>query len=163
MTKEQYNELPPNRKLDVAWYLWNTYIEMDSDQYDSEVHYGAYGLRRMFVNSRNIARRGKDFFELDKIAAFDAKSAPVTENTDFPIFKLTRRFVGVKAVRVSREISQSRFYWIDFDVKIGDVFYNKNDSGYGSISSWGLSCNNDHFDWSCEIPMQYIEPLEKKN
>jgi hypothetical protein len=86
------------------------------------------------------------------------ENVPASKELDFPIPTLGKVFDGVKTVVVSRDIPKQRFHWIDFEISVGDTFNNKNSNGYGTCSSWGLACNNDQFDWTCELPLQYLEP-----
>lgn len=158
MTKAEYNSLHDGEKLDLAWFLWNQYIDLNSPSYNQEFHFAVYGSRRLFVNSRNIATRGSELFELEIIRNIKMEDIPSSKELDFPIPTLGKVFDGVKTVIVFRDISKQRFHWIDFDIAVGDTFYNKNSNGHGTCSSWGLGCNNDQFDWTCEIPMQYIKP-----
>jgi hypothetical protein len=158
MTKAEYNSLNDGEKLDLAWFLWNQYIDLNSPSYNQEFHFAVYGSRRLFVNSRNIATRGSELFELEIIRNIKMEDIPSSKELDFPIPTLGKVFDGVITVIVSRDISKQRFHWIDFDIAVGDTFYNKKSNGHGTCTSWGLGCNNDQFDWTCEIPMQYIKP-----
>lgn len=85
---------------------------------------------------------------------------PATEESDFPIPTLGKVFDGIKTVVVSRDIPKQRFHWIDFEISVGDIFNNKNSNGHGTCSSWGLGCKNYQFDWTYELPLQYLEPKE---
>ena len=163
MTIEEYNNLNDQEKLNVAWLIWRKYIDLDSPDYNKEFHYQAYGSRRLFVNSRKIAKRGIKLFKLEIIHKLKMEDIPNSEEKDFPIPNLGKIFEKVQSVRVHREIPKERFHWIDFEIAKGDIFINKNSNGHGTCSSWGLGCNNENFDWTCEIPLQYIEPLPEKN
>jgi len=158
MTKAEYNNLNDGEKLDLAWFLWNQYIDLNSPSYNQEFHFAVYGSRRLFVNSRNIARRGSELFELEIILNIKMENVPASKGLDFPIPTLGKVFNGVKTVIVSRDIPTQRFHWIDFEISVGDIFNNKNSNGYGTCSSWGLGCNNDQFEWTCELPLQYLKP-----
>lgn len=160
MTKAEYNYLNDGQKLDLAWFLWNRYIDLNSPSYNQEFHFAVYGSRRLFVNSKNIGRRGSELFELYIIQNIKMEFIPASKELDFPIPTLGKVFDGVKTVIVSRNMPKQRFHWIDFEISVGDIFNNKNINGYGTCSSWGLGCNNDQFDWTCELPMQYLEPYE---
>ena len=157
MTKVEYNNLNDNEKLNLAWILWNKYIDLDSPSYNQEFHFAVYGSRRLFVNSRNIAKRGTELFELDIIRNIKMQNIPVSKELDFPIPTLSKVFDKVETIIISRDIPKERFHWIDFELSVGDILYNKNSNGYGTCSKWGLGCNNDQFDWTCELPMQYLE------
>jgi len=158
MTKAEYNSLNDGEKLNLAWFLWNKFVDLDSPHYNQEFHFAVYGSRRLFVSSINIAKRGTELFELDIIRNIKMKDVPATDELDFPIPTLGKVFERVRTVRVNRNIPKERFYWIDFEIAAGDIFSNKDSNGHGTCSSWGLGCNNDQFDWTCEIPMQYIQP-----
>ena len=160
MTKAEYNNLNDGEKLDLAWFLWNQYIDLNSPSYNQEFHFAVYGSRRLFVNSRNIARRGSELFGLEIIRNIKMEDVPSSKELDFPIPTLCNVFDGVKTVIVSRDIPKQRFHWIDFEISVGDIFNNKNSNGYGTCSGWGLGCNNDQFDWTCEVPMQCLEPYQ---
>ena len=160
MTKAQYNNLNDGEKLDLAWFLWNRYIDLNSPSYNQEFHFAVYGSRRLFVNSKNIGRRGSELFELYIIHNIKMEHIPASKELDFPIPTLGKVFDGIKTVIVSRDIPKQRFHWIDFEISVGDTFNNENSNGYGTCSSWGLGCNNDNFDWTCELPLQYLEPKE---
>ena len=160
MTKALYNNLSDQEKLNLAWFLWNKYVDLDSPHYNQEFHFAVYGSRRLFVNSRNIAKRGTELFELDIIHNTKMKDVPDTDELDFPIPTLGKVFDGVKTVIVSRVIPKHRFHWINFEISVGDIFNNKNSNGHGTCSNWGLGCNNDQFDWTCELPFQYLEPYQ---
>lgn len=158
MNRAEYNSLNDEEKLNTAWHLWNKYINLDSPRYDQEFHFAVYGSRKLFVNYRNIATRGIRLFELKIFRNLKMEDVPTSKEPDFPIPTLNKVFEKVKTVRVCRDIPKERFHWIDFEITKGDVFKNKNSSGYGTCSSWGLGCNNDEFDWTCELPMQYVRP-----
>jgi hypothetical protein len=158
MTKAQYNKLNDKEKLNLAWFLWNKYVDLDSPYYNQEFHFKVYGSYRLFVNSKNIARRGTELFKLDIIRNIKMEDIPATKELDFPIPTLGKVFEDVNTVRVARDIPKERYHWIDFEIAIGDIFYNKNSNGYGTCSSWGLGCNSNKLDWTCELPMQYIQP-----
>ena len=160
MTKAEYNNLNDGEKLDLAWFLWNRYIDLNSPSYNQEFHFAVYGSRRLFVNSKNIGRRGSELFGLEIIRNIKMEDVPASKELDFPIPTLGKVFDRAKTVIVSRDIPKQRFHWIDFEISVGDTFNNKNSNGYGTCSSWGLGCNNDQFDWTCELPMQYLEPKE---
>jgi hypothetical protein len=160
MTKAEYNSLNDGEKLNLAWFLWNKFVDLDSPHYNQEFHFAVYGSRRLFVCSINIAKRGTELFELDIIRNIKMKDVPATDELDFPIPTLHKVFERVRTVRVNRNIPKERFYWIDFEIAAGDIFNNKNSNGYGTCSRWGLGCNNDQFDWTCEIPMQYVAPIK---
>lgn len=158
MTKDQYNELNKQRKCDVAWFLWNKHVSLDATTYSKDFHFSVYGSRRLFVNERNVLERDSELFELDLIRNLNIEDVPCSNKELFPIPALHNEFKTIKTVRIVRDIPKERFHWIDFAITVGDIFYNKNSNGYGTTSSWGLGCNNDHFDWTCEIPLQYIKP-----
>lgn len=158
MTKHEYNQLNEQQKRDVAWFLWEKYIDLDSPTYSKDFHFSAYGSTKLFVNERNIFERGSELFELDLIRNLNAEDIPDSNKELFPIPTLSNAFKRIKSVRIARIIPKERFHWIDFEINLGDIFHNKKSNGYGTSSSWGLGCNNDLFDWICEIPMQYIEP-----
>lgn len=160
MTKTEYNSLNDGEKLNLTWFLWNRYIDFDSPHYDQEFHFTVYGSRRLFISSRNVARRGTELFELDLIRKITIEDIPTSEELDFPIPTLGKAFDKVKTVIVTRDIPKERFHWIDFEIAVGDIFNNKNSNGFGTCSSWGLGCNNDQFDWTCELPFQYLEPYK---
>ena len=158
MTKAEYNNLNDGEKLDLVWFLWNRYIDLNSPSYNQEFHFAVYGSRRLFVNSKNIARRGSELFELHIIRNIKMEDIPTSKELDFPIPTLGKVFDGIKTVVVSRDIPKQRFHWIDFEISVGDTFNNENSIGYGTCSSWGLGCNNDQFDWTFELPLQYLKP-----
>jgi len=162
MTKAQYNYLTDKDKLNVAWHLWNTYIDLDSPIYDEELHFLLYGSRRLMVNSKSVIARGSDIFNNEIIRRLDLRKIPPTDMVWFPIEYLSNKFNHIKTVMVTRSIPKARFHWIEFDTKQGDVFVNTNDSGHGTKSVWGLGCKNMYFDGICEIPMQYLEPTNLK-
>ena len=158
MTKAEYNSLKDGEKLNLAWFLWNRYIDLNSPSYNQEFHFAVYGSRRLFVNSKNIGRRGSELFGLEIIHNIKIEDIPASKELDFPIPTLGKVFDGIKTVVVSRDIPKQRFHWIDFEISVGDSFNNKNSNGFGTCSSWGLGCNNDQFDWTFELPLQYLEP-----
>ncbi len=160
MTKALYNNLSDQEKLNLAWFLWNKYVDLDSPHYNQEFHFAVYGSRRLFINSRNIPRRGTELFELDIIRNIKMEDIPTTDELDFPIPNLGKMFERVRTVRITRDIPEERFHWIDFEIAVGDIFNNKNSNGHGTCSNWGLGCNNDQFDWTCELPFQYLEPYQ---
>lgn len=146
MTKVEYNNLNDNEKLNLAWLLWNKYIDLDSPTYNQEFHFAVYGSRRLFVNSRNIAKRGSELFELDIIRNINKDNIPVSKELDFPIPTLSKVFDKVETIIISRDIPKERFHWIDFKLEVGDILKYKNSNGCGTCSRWGLSCNNDQFE-----------------
>lgn len=160
MTKAQYNILSDQEKLNLAWFLWNKFVDLASPHYNQEFHFAVYGSRRLFVNSRNITKRGSELFELEIIRNMKMEDIPSSKELDFPIPTLGKVFDEVKTVIVTRDIPKQRFHWIDFEIAVGDTFCNKNSNGHGTCSSWGLGCNNDEFDWTCELPLQYIKPYQ---
>lgn len=78
-----------------------------------------YGSHRLFVNARNIARRGSELFELEIILNIKMEDVPASKELDFPIPTLGKVFDGVKTVIVSRDIPKQRFHWIDFEISVG--------------------------------------------
>ena len=158
MTKAEYNNLSDQEKLNLAWFLWNKYVDLDSLHYNQDFHFAVYGSRRLFVNSRNIAKRGTELFDLDVIRNIKMEDIPASDELDFPIPTLGKEFERVRTVSITRDIPKERFHWIDFEIAVGDIFNNKNSNGHGTCSSWGLGCNNDQFDWTCELPLQYLKP-----
>ena len=83
MTKAEYNNLNDGEKLDLAWFLWNRYIDLNSPSYNQEFHFTVYGSRRLFVNSKNIGRRGSELFGLEIIRNIKMEDIPASKELDF--------------------------------------------------------------------------------
>lgn len=130
MTKVAYNSLNDGEKLNLAWFLCNKFVDLYSPHYNQEFHFAVYGSRRLFVNSRKIAKRGTELFELDIIRNIKMKDVPATDELDFPIPTLGKVFERVRTVRVTRDIPKDRFHWIDFEIAVGNIFNNKNINGH---------------------------------
>jgi hypothetical protein len=162
MTRLEYNYLSEEDKLKVVWYIWGTYINLDAPSYNQELHFLLYGSRRLMVNSKPIMERGSTLFNNKIILELDISRVPQTDKKDFPIEHLSKQFNQINKVKIKKSIPKIRFHWIDFKIEQGDIFFNTNNNGHGTKSAWGLGCNNDHFDWTCEIPMQYLEPIDNK-
>ena len=138
MTPEEYNEPMKKRKIDIAWFLWETYVNLDVPTYNESFHFMIYGSKRLLVNAKNIHRRDQKLFEDNILQRLDPASVPNTKEKLFPIESLKRPFACAETVVIHRDIPLQRFPWIDFEISKNQILKISLENPYNVCSHLGI-------------------------
>ncbi|MCO4815431.1 MAG: hypothetical protein KC454_12010 [Flavobacteriales bacterium] len=157
MTPKEYNELDEKRKIDIAWFLWESYVNLDAPTYNEPFHFMIYGSKRLLVNAKNIHRRDQKLFEDNILQRLDPDSVPNTKEKLFPIEALKRPFECAETVVIQKDIPLQRFPWIDFKISENQILKISLENPYNVCSFWGIPCIHPFENFVIELPAQYLQ------